>query len=93
MVFLNHENLLKWSFFIFRFRSLTTAFFRDAMGFLLLFDLTNEDSFRNVRNWMAQLQTHAYTDKPDIILCGNKADLEGRKVSEERAKEMADQFE
>ncbi|XP_021116529.1 ras-related protein Rab-27A isoform X9 [Heterocephalus glaber] len=35
-----------------RFRSLTTAFFRDAMGFLLLFDLTNEQSFLNVRNWI-----------------------------------------
>lgn len=36
-----------------RFRSLTTAFFRDAMGFLLLFDLTNEQSFLNVRNWLS----------------------------------------
>lgn len=41
--------LLCWS----RFRSLTTAFFRDAMGFLLLFDLTNEQSFLNVRNWIS----------------------------------------
>lgn len=40
---------LCWS----RFRSLTTAFFRDAMGFLLLFDLTNEQSFLNVRNWIS----------------------------------------
>lgn len=37
-----------------RFRSLTTAFFRDAMGFILLFDLTNEQSFLNVRNWMSR---------------------------------------
>lgn len=37
----------------FRFRSLTTAFFRDAMGFLLMFDLTNQQSFLNVRNWMS----------------------------------------
>lgn len=41
---------------IFRFRSLTTAFYRDAMGFLLLFDLTNELSFLEVRNWIEQLQ-------------------------------------
>jgi len=32
-----------------RFRSLTTAFFRDAMGFILIFDITNEQSFLNVR--------------------------------------------
>ncbi|XP_048453487.1 ras-related protein Rab-27B isoform X2 [Rhincodon typus] len=39
-----------------RFRSLTTAFFRDAMGFLLVFDLTSQQSFLNVRNWISKLQ-------------------------------------
>ncbi|XP_074923577.1 ras-related protein Rab-27B [Chelonoidis abingdonii] len=38
-----------------RFRSLTTAFFRDAMGFLLMFDLTSQQSFLNVRNWMSNI--------------------------------------
>ena len=61
------------------------------MGFILLFDLTNEQSFLNIRNWLTQLQTHAYCENPDIILCGNKADLEDqRKVSEERAREIAE---
>ncbi|TNN60160.1 Ras-related protein Rab-27B [Liparis tanakae] len=59
-----------------RFRSLTTAFFRDAMGFLLMFDLTNQQSFLNVRNWMSQLQANAYCDSPDIVLVGTKADLQ-----------------
>ncbi|XP_076851415.1 ras-related protein Rab-27A [Brachyhypopomus gauderio] len=76
-----------------RFRSLTTAFFRDAMGFLLLFDLTNEQSFLNVRNWMSQLQMHAYCENPDIVLCGNKCDLEDqRAVSEEEARELATKY-
>ena len=39
-----------------RFRSLTTAFFRDSMGFLLLFDLTNEQSFLSIRSWLEQLK-------------------------------------
>nr|BAG81978.1 small GTPase Rab27 [Doryteuthis pealeii] len=74
-----------------RFRSLTTAFFRDAMGFLLLFDLTSEQSFMNTRNWLTQLQTHAYCDNPDIVLIGNKSDLEEkRKVSEEQIQEFAE---
>lgn len=42
--------------FISRFRSLTTAFYRDSMGFLLIFDLTNESSFLEVRNWLEQLR-------------------------------------
>ncbi|XP_018106446.1 RAB27A, member RAS oncogene family L homeolog isoform X1 [Xenopus laevis] len=76
-----------------RFRSLTTAFFRDAMGFLLLFDLTNEQSFLNVRNWMSQLQIHAYCENPDIVLCGNKCDLDDqRAVKEEEAKEFAEKY-
>ncbi|XP_075905810.1 ras-related protein Rab-27A-like isoform X2 [Nelusetta ayraudi] len=76
-----------------RFRSLTTAFFRDAMGFLLLFDLTNEQSFLNVRNWMSQLQIHAYCESPDVILCGNKCDLtDQRAVSEDEARDLAEKY-
>ncbi|KAL3104324.1 hypothetical protein niasHT_029109 [Heterodera trifolii] len=89
-----------------RFRSLTTAFFRDAMGFILIFDITNEQSFLNVsivinhccpfphfRDWLSQLKIHAYTETPDIILCGNKSDLENRRqVSTARAKQLADQL-
>ena len=96
-----------------RFRSLTTAFFRDAMGFILIFDITNEQSFLNIRDWLSQLkvrvmrvslfsfwtnslilsQVHAYCETPDIIICGNKADLENRRqVSTARARQLADQL-
>lgn len=61
------------------------------MGFLLVFDLTNERSFLEVQNWIEQLKCHAYCDDPDIILCGNKSDLErNRVVSEFRARQFAD---
>jgi len=73
-----------------RFRSLTTAFYRDAMGFVLMFDLTNEQSFLNVRNWLHELEQHAYIERPDIVLCGNKSDLnERRVVNEDRARAFA----
>lgn len=74
-----------------RFRSLTTAFYRDAMGFLLIFDLTSENSFVECCNWVEQLRVHAYCERPDIVLCGNKSDLEHlRVVSELRARELAE---
>ena len=61
------------------------------MGFILMFDLTSELSFLNVRNWITQLQTHAYCEDPDIILVGNKTDLEDRRVVDfNRAKDFAD---
>ncbi|XP_049619384.1 ras-related protein Rab-27B [Syngnathus scovelli] len=76
-----------------RFRSLTTAFFRDAMGFLLMFDLTNHQSFLNVRNWMSQLQANAYCDSPDVVLVGTKADLRSiRDVNARQARDLAERY-
>jgi Ras-related protein Rab-27A len=63
------------------------------MGFLVLFDITSEKSFINIRNWLEQLRTHAYCNDPDVVLCGNKADLyEKRVVSEERARQEAEKY-
>lgn len=77
-----------------RFRSLTTSFFRDSMGFLLIFDITNEKSFLEVQNWIEQLKVHAYCDNPDIVLCGNKLDLEYlRVVNSARAKNLAEKYD
>lgn len=73
-----------------RFRSLTTAFFRDAMGFLLLFDITKEESFTHVREWMSHLECNASYDNPAVILVGNKSDLTvDRVISYEIAEELA----
>ncbi|CAF3247490.1 unnamed protein product [Rotaria socialis] len=75
-----------------RFRSLTSSFFRDAYGFLLVFDLTNETSFINVRNWITEIGTNAYSENVDIILVGNKCDLESsRVISKLCAEEFAQQ--
>ena len=63
------------------------------MGFLLLFDLTSEQSFLNLRDWMTQLQTHAYCETPDIVLCGNKADLESRVVQDSDIKQFVEKYE
>nr|CAH8867564.1 unnamed protein product [Trichobilharzia regenti] len=73
-----------------RYRSLCTVFLRDAMGFLLVFDLTNENSLQNCREWMNLLCQHAYCDRPDVVLVGNKFDLTSeRQVSMSAANAMA----
>jgi Ras-related protein Rab-27A len=77
-----------------RFRSLTTSFFRDSMGFLLIFDITNEKSFLEVQNWIEQLKIHAYCDNPDIVLCGNKLDMDYlRVVNSARASALAEKYD
>lgn len=34
-----------------RYRTITTAYYRGAMGFILLYDITNEESFQDVQDW------------------------------------------
>lgn len=63
------------------------------MGFIILFDLTSEKSFMNIRDWLEQLRTHSYNSTPEIVLCGNKVDLfEKRVISEERARREAEKL-
>lgn len=64
------------------------------MGFLLIFDITNEKSFLEVQNWIEQLKIHAYCDNPDIVLCGNKLDMDYlRVVNSARARSLAEKYD
>ncbi|CAF4867751.1 unnamed protein product, partial [Rotaria sp. Silwood1] len=75
-----------------RFRSLTSSFFREAIGFLLVFDLTNEASFIHARDWIGEIQTNAYAEHA-MILVGNKCDLENeRLISKDRAQDFAKEY-
>ncbi|KAM8845735.1 RAB3D, member RAS oncogene family, b isoform 2-T2 [Spinachia spinachia] len=58
-----------------RYRTITTAYYRGAMGFLLLYDITNLDSFTAVQDWATQIKTYSW-DNAQVILVGNKCDLE-----------------
>ena len=42
-----------------RFKTITTAYYRGAMGILLAYDVTNAKTFENVKNWMRQIEMHA----------------------------------
>eukprot|EP00798_Chlamydomonas_sp_ICE-L_P014285 gene14285-20262_t len=42
-----------------RFRTITSAYYRGAMGILLVYDITDEASFNNIRNWMRNIEQHA----------------------------------
>ena len=46
-----------------------------AMGILLVYDVTDEKSFKNVGNWMKQIEQNA-ADNVNKILIGNKCDAE-----------------
>lgn len=75
-----------------RFRSLTSNFFGRADGFVLTYDISNRPSFDHVIGWMRDIKTRAPPDC-DIILCGNKADLDNdRVVTFEEGKHLAEEY-
>ncbi|KAF8118625.1 hypothetical protein N665_0004s0105 [Sinapis alba] len=57
-----------------RYRAITSAYYRGAVGALLVYDVTRHSTFENVETWLKELRNH--TD-PNIVvmLVGNKSDL------------------
>ncbi|CAN8237390.1 unnamed protein product [Cochlearia groenlandica] len=76
-----------------RFRTITTAYYRGAMGILLVYDVTDESSFNNIRNWMKNIEQHA-SNNVNRILVGNKADMDESKraIPTEKGQALADEY-
>jgi len=75
-----------------RFRTITTAYYRGAMGIMLVYDITNEKSFDNIRNWIRNIEEHAAADVEKMIL-GNKCDMnDKRQVSTVRGQDLAVEY-
>ncbi|XP_021726560.1 ras-related protein RABA1f-like [Chenopodium quinoa] len=73
-----------------RYRAITSAYYRGAVGALVVYDVTRHVTFENVQRWLKELRDH--TDSNIVImLAGNKADLRHlRAVSVEDAKGFAE---
>ena len=57
-----------------RYRSITSAYYRGAVGAILVYDITRRSTFNNLDRWLKELKDHV--DKNIyIILVGNKVDL------------------
>lgn len=57
-----------------RFRHIARMYYKDVSGVLLCFDLTDEESFKNINFWLSDLNKHAPA-KIVKLLVGNKQDL------------------
>ena len=74
-----------------RFRTITSSYYRGAHGIIVVYDVTDKDSFDNIREWINEIKRHA-TENVSKLLVGNKCDLEDSKeVSSEEAKNFADE--
>ncbi|KAG0584586.1 hypothetical protein M758_3G221700 [Ceratodon purpureus] len=72
-----------------RYRAVTSAYYRGAVGAMLVYDITKQQSFDHVQRWLDELRAHADANIV-IMLIGNKSDLGNlRQVETETAKEFA----
>ena len=74
-----------------RFRTITKTYYKGAHGIILMYDVTDQNSFKNIRNWIKQIEANA--DKSaKRVLVGHKCDEPGRVVSEEEGKKLAEEY-
>jgi len=73
-----------------RYRAITSAYYRGAVGALLVYDISKHATYKNVERWLAELRENA--DRNIVImLVGNKSDLRHlREVPTEEAKDFAE---
>ncbi|CAL9782017.1 ras-related protein RABA5c-like [Musa acuminata AAA Group] len=73
-----------------RFRAVTSAYYRGALGALLVYDISRCSTFDSIARWLDELNTHSDTTVARMLV-GNKCDLETlREVSVEEGKALAE---
>ena len=76
-----------------RFRAITKNYYKGANGIILIYDVTNLQTYENVKNWITQIREET---NPNVViyLAGNKIDIpeEERVVKTEEGKEIADEY-
>jgi Ras-related protein Rab-11A len=75
-----------------RYRAITSAYYRGAVGALLVYDISKHQTYENVTRWLKELRDHADSSIV-IMLVGNKSDLRHlRAVPTDDAKQFASTF-
>ena len=75
-----------------RFKNIIASYYRGAHGILLLYDVTDKASFKNLSNWLIEIEKNASKNVLRLLI-GNKCDLEEKRViSFNQGKEFADTY-
>ena len=75
-----------------RFRSLIPSYYKRAAGALVVYDITNMETFKSIHSWMNEINDHADQDILKMVI-GNKTDLEAERIVwETDGEELAKQY-
>lgn len=73
-----------------RFKTITASYYKGAHGIILVYDITDRQSFKDIENWLAEVDKYG-NENVVKMLVGNKSDLEAnRQVKTEEGKSLAD---
>lgn len=61
-----------------RFKTITSSYYRGAHGIVIVYDVTDRESFEGVKNWIGEIDKYA-EEKVFKFLVGNKSDLADRR--------------
>nr|CAB3265356.1 ras-related protein Rab-12-like [Phallusia mammillata] len=73
-----------------RFNSITTAYYRNARGIVMVYDVTRPETYRNLDKWLDLVKEYG-RDDVEIAIVGNKADLPDLQVNPHKARHFAEQ--
>jgi small GTP-binding protein len=71
-----------------RFRNITSSYYRNCSGIIIVYDVTKLESFNKVTEWISEVRR--FVPSVPLIVVGNKCDLEDRQVSTEDGKQLAE---
>lgn len=72
-----------------RFRTITSSYYRGCHGIIIIYDITDSESFHNIKQWVNEISKYANKDV-NKLLVGNKSDMEHkRKISTFSGEEYA----
>jgi Ras-related protein Rab-1A len=75
-----------------RFRTITSSYYCGAHGIIVVYDVTDQESFNNVKQWLNEIDRYA-SENVNKLLVGNKSDLATKKVVDyQTAKAFADEI-
>ncbi|TYH40270.1 hypothetical protein ES332_D12G235800v1 [Gossypium tomentosum] len=75
-----------------RFRTITSSYYRGAHGIIIVYDVTDQESFNNVNQWLNEISRYG-SENVNKLLVGNKSDLTAKRVvSPEAAQAFADEL-
>jgi len=73
-----------------RFKTITATYYKGAHGCILVYDITDRQSFQDIENWLGEVRQHASANIVKILV-GNKCDMKDqRQVSYQEGKEFAE---